>query len=176
MLDLLEAFARARGSAAPEDRLRRATLVVIGGGKAEARFQALAASPALRGAVRLTGPQKLAEIPRYLAAADVAVMPSWAEGLPNTILEAHACGRAVVAIDVGGVGEVVDRPELGVLVPPRDPAALGAALAAALCAAPVVEDPARAAAIAGARATTWPASAAALLRSLRTAAGQETRA
>lgn len=158
VLDLLEAFAILRKER-PEARL-----VLVGGGGAEGACQQRAAEADLRGAVTLPGAVPLTEVPVYLGAADVAVMPSWAEGLPNTVLEAHACGRPVVSTDVGGVGEVIDRPELGRLVPPRKPAALAAALGAALY-TPVDADR-----IASARARTWRDSATALLDSLRRAA------
>ena len=59
---------------------------------------------------------------------DVVALPSWTEGLPMSVLEAMAHGRAVVATPVGGTPEVVVDGETGFLVPPRDPTALAAAL------------------------------------------------
>jgi glycosyltransferase involved in cell wall biosynthesis len=92
-----------------------------------------------------------------MAACDALVLPSWAEGTPNVVLEALACGRRVVATDVGGIPDLVTGPALGVLVPPRDVAALTAALDQA---AGWRYDPAEVAAL-GARGG-WEASAAAL--------------
>jgi len=69
-----------------------------------------------------------------LAAADVVVVPSVVDrggnvdGLPNTLLEAMACGRPVVASRVAGIPDVVDDDRNGLLVPEKDPAALAAAL------------------------------------------------
>lgn len=63
-----------------------------------------------------------------LAAADVVAVPSRAEGLGVTALEAMAAERAVVASRVGGLAEVVRDGETGLLVPPEDPAALADAL------------------------------------------------
>ncbi len=65
---------------------------------------------------------------RWVLAADVVVNPSYTEGLPTTVLWAAACGRAIVATDVGGTPEVVADGISGVLVRPRDVAGLRAAL------------------------------------------------
>ena len=62
------------------------------------------------------------------ANAHVAVLPSWREGLPKTLLEAAACGRPIVATDVPGCREVVVAGENGYLVPVRDSAALAEAI------------------------------------------------
>jgi glycosyltransferase involved in cell wall biosynthesis len=65
-------------------------------------------------------------------AADLLVVPSTMENLPLTALQALACGTPVIASDVGGIPEVV-RPDItGLLVPPQDGEALGAAIAALL--------------------------------------------
>ncbi|TVQ34559.1 MAG: glycosyltransferase family 1 protein [Geminicoccaceae bacterium] len=64
------------------------------------------------------------------AAANIGVLPSfYREGVPKTLLEAAACGRAMVATDVPGCREICRHEETGLLVPPRDPVALADALA-----------------------------------------------
>jgi glycosyltransferase involved in cell wall biosynthesis len=68
------------------------------------------------------------DVPRLLAAADVAVQPSHREGFPNAILEAMSAGRPVVATAVGGNPEALRDGIDGFLVPPRDPPALAAAI------------------------------------------------
>jgi glycosyltransferase involved in cell wall biosynthesis len=65
-----------------------------------------------------------------IEAADVVVLPSISEGLPVTLLDAVARGRAVVATRVGGMPEVIEDGVDGVLVPPGDPGALARAIAA----------------------------------------------
>jgi len=74
------------------------------------------------------GPVPYEQMPALYRALDVLVLPSHTEGLPRVVLEAGASGAAVLASDVGGVGEVVEDGETGVLVPPRRPDALAAAL------------------------------------------------
>lgn len=65
----------------------------------------------------------------YLAAASVFVLPSWyREGLPRTILEAMATGRAVVTTDMPGCREPISEGVNGYLVAPRDASALEAAM------------------------------------------------
>jgi glycosyltransferase involved in cell wall biosynthesis len=59
---------------------------------------------------------------------DIACLPSYREGLPKSSLEAMACGLPVVTTDVPGCRETVREGENGLLVPPRDPVALAAAL------------------------------------------------
>jgi glycosyltransferase involved in cell wall biosynthesis len=65
--------------------------------------------------------------PRY-AGFDIAVQASESEGLPNAILEAAAAGLPIVATAVGGTPEVIEDGRTGLLVEPRDPLALAAAI------------------------------------------------
>lgn len=62
------------------------------------------------------------------AAADLVCVPSAVENLPNTALEAMACAKPVVAIDVGGMRDAVVDGETGRLCPPSEPIALAEAL------------------------------------------------
>jgi glycosyltransferase involved in cell wall biosynthesis len=68
------------------------------------------------------------EMPRLLADIDVAVLPSYREGVPRSLLEAAACGLPIITTDVPGCREVVTHGVNGLLIPARDPAALAAAV------------------------------------------------
>jgi glycosyltransferase involved in cell wall biosynthesis len=86
----------------------------------------------LDGRVRFPGPRTGAELDRAYAAADVLLLPSRAETYGMVVTEALARGLPVVAAAVGGVPDALGRADdgtrPGLLVPPGDPAALGAAL------------------------------------------------
>jgi glycosyltransferase involved in cell wall biosynthesis len=71
-----------------------------------------------------------AELPAYYRLADVLVIPSLRDGMPNTLLEGMACEKAVVASDVGGIPDVLCKngAENGILVPPGDVTALADAM------------------------------------------------
>jgi glycosyltransferase involved in cell wall biosynthesis len=86
------------------------------------------------------------DMPEVLAAASVVVLPSYREGCPKVLLEAAACGRAIVTTDVAGCRDVVTPEREGLLVPARDAAALADAIAAL-----VTDAPRRAACAAAAR-------------------------
>jgi glycosyltransferase involved in cell wall biosynthesis len=64
-----------------------------------------------------------------LAQSNLVCLPSYLEGLPKVLIEAAACGRAIVTTDVPGCREVVRDNDNGLLVPPRDSDALANALA-----------------------------------------------
>lgn len=116
-----------------EPRLREAIGVVAGDAwpgeeRHLAALEALAAKLGLGERLRLLGFRDDPET--VYGAADVVVVPSTRpDPLPNAALEAGAAGCCLVAAAHGGLPEIVRDGETGVLVPPRDPAALAAALA-----------------------------------------------
>ena len=99
--------------------------VWIGGGELAGRVARLAAATP-RPRVLLAGER--ADVPDLLPAFDVFVLPSRYEGLPTAVVEAMVCGVPVVATAVNAVGDVVVPGETGLLVPPRRPGLLAAAV------------------------------------------------
>jgi glycosyltransferase involved in cell wall biosynthesis len=88
------------------------------------RCRALAAELEIGGSATFEG--RIPEIRDAYAAGHVVVLCSISEGFPYSLIEAMTCGRACVATDVGGVSEALG-DDAGLVVPPRDPAALAAA-------------------------------------------------
>jgi glycosyltransferase involved in cell wall biosynthesis len=107
-------------------------LVLVGSGEgqaldATADLRALAERLGLRARVRFAGRSDRVE--DYLRAADLFVFPSLFEALGIALVEAAACGLPAVASRTGGIVDVVEDGRSGLLVPPGDAPALGAALA-----------------------------------------------
>ncbi len=102
-------------------------LIIVGEGPMRGELEAQIGRLGLSDKVWLAGARK--DIPDLLRAMDIFALPSRAEGISNTILEAMACGLPVVATDVGGNGELVVSGETGLLVPSGDAGALAEALA-----------------------------------------------
>jgi glycosyltransferase involved in cell wall biosynthesis len=109
---------------------RSLKLVMAGQGPLEEELRQQVNEKGLEANVQIVG--YVEEIPGFLSALDIFVMPSLSEGQPLSLLEAAANGRCVVATNVGGIPEVVVNRENGVLVPPGDVDALADALASLL--------------------------------------------
>lgn len=103
-----------------------ARLVVCGDGPDRAMLERRVAACGLRDRVRFPGFRS--DLDGLLPWADVVVLPSLTEGLPNVALEAAAAGVPVVATAVGGTPEVVLNGQTGFLVPANDPVSLAARL------------------------------------------------
>jgi glycosyltransferase involved in cell wall biosynthesis len=103
-----------------------ATLLVVGEGSRREALEAMSHELGIAGRVVFTGRRD--DVPAVTAALDVAVLPSYREALGLTILEAMALSRPVVASNVGGIPEMVEDGVTGLLVPPRDPESLAAAI------------------------------------------------
>ncbi len=104
----------------------RLFLVIVGDGPEAGRIRDLVRETGIGGRTWLAGERD--DIPELLRLMDVFVLPSLAEGVSNTLLEAQATGLPVVATAVGGNPELVEDGHNGFLVPPADPEALAEAL------------------------------------------------
>jgi glycosyltransferase involved in cell wall biosynthesis len=116
--------------------------VIVGGGGLRADLERAVVERGLADRFEFTG--DVADVPAQLARMDVFALPSLYEGLCYAVIEAQAAGVPVVATPVGGVPENVVPGETGVLVPPGDVQALGAAIVSLL------DDPAEASRLADA--------------------------
>jgi glycosyltransferase involved in cell wall biosynthesis len=99
---------------------------LIGDGPLRGPLRSRIHSLGLGASVRLVGPRAQDELPWWYRSADLLVVPSRSEGIPNVLLEAEACGTAFVASHVGGIPEIAP-PEA--LVPPGDSQALAERIA-----------------------------------------------
>jgi len=122
--DLVEAFVRLlQTQPSWRSRLR---LVLVGDGPLRAVCAERLAAAGLTDLAWLPGERR--DIPALMQGFDAFVLPSWAEGISNTILEAMASGLPVVSTRVGGSAELVEEGASGLLVPPSQPALLAIAL------------------------------------------------
>lgn len=107
-------------------------LTVIGDGPARDELTALVQSHCLEAEVTMLGAVAHADLPAHYREADLFVLPSLNEGMPNVVLEAMASGLPVLLTDVPGADELVEDAVNGFRVPPGDQPALEKGLAQAL--------------------------------------------
>ena len=112
---------------APELR-HHLRLIMVGDGPLRAESLAILDAAGVTDLAWLPGERQ--DIPEIMRGLDCFVLPSIAEGVSNTILEAMASGLPVIATAVGGNTELVDDGQNGLWVPASDPASLAAALVA----------------------------------------------
>ncbi len=117
-----EQLLRALGAIAAHANGQRPQGLIVGDGPLRDRLVEQARGLGVARDVRFTG--TVTDVRPLLAAMDVFVLPSWAEGMSNALMEAMAAARPVVATAVGGNTEVVADGRTGVLVPPGDPGAI----------------------------------------------------
>jgi len=107
-------------------------LVIVGEGYVKKRLLRQVNKLSLSDKVRFIPNKPHNEIPLLINACDVFCLPSLNEGCPNVLLEALACGKPVVATNVGGISEIISSQDYGILVPPKNSTELSVALENAL--------------------------------------------
>lgn len=108
---------------------RKFVVTLVGEGNMTTEAQRFIECHDLGQHIALRGWRQDGELLAEYRSADVFVLPSWSEGLPNAMLEAMSTGLPVVVSAVGNIPDAVDDDMTGLLVPPRDVDALQTALA-----------------------------------------------
>ncbi|MDD2875832.1 MAG: glycosyltransferase family 4 protein [Acidiphilium sp.] len=111
--DLLHAFRMVKSD------FPAAHLYILGEGPSESEYRELATSIGLSGSAHFLGYQN--DPREYLSSADIFVLASHSDPGPLVIAEARNAGCAIVATDVDGIPEMLDRGQAGILVPPKQP-------------------------------------------------------
>lgn len=126
VFDLLEAW---KGVIA---RSEWAELWIVGPNHRDARFLRAIESCGQGKSIKVLGPLPLREVADLMRQAQVFCLPSHAEGTPNCVMEAMACGLPVVATEVGGIPDIIDSNRTGILVQKEDDRKLAEALTSLL--------------------------------------------
>lgn len=103
-------------------------LLIAGSGPQEKELRALAVELGLTNAVEFTGRLDRQSIVQLYAKADAMLNPTTVDNMPNSVIEALACGLPVISTDVGGVPYIVHHEETALLVAANAPAAMAAAV------------------------------------------------
>jgi len=101
-------------------------LIILGNGHMKASLKMKAEDLGISNRVTFAG--QVNNIPDYFRKADLYVLPSLQEGLPNSLLEAMACGLPVITSRIGGVVDIVEDGKSGILVEPGDISGLASAM------------------------------------------------
>jgi glycosyltransferase involved in cell wall biosynthesis len=108
-------------------------LYIVGEGSLRNRLQSMIQEYGLQKNVELAGGNKpREEIPIWMQACDVFVLPSLSEGNPTVMFEALGCGKPFIGTNVDGIPEIIINYKLGNLVEPRDANGLAEAILSAL--------------------------------------------
>jgi glycosyltransferase involved in cell wall biosynthesis len=99
-------------------------LTVVGDGPDRKKLEDMTTQLGLEENVKFVGYQSQAEVREHMQQTDVFVLPSFAEGVPVSLMEAMAAGVPVVTTRIAGVSELVEDGVSGYLVPPGDPVLL----------------------------------------------------
>jgi glycosyltransferase involved in cell wall biosynthesis len=102
------------------DKIPEAMLILVGDGEEREMLEALSLQLGIQKYVQFVGKIPHEKVQTYMQMADVFVLPSLSEGLPNVILEAMACGLPIVASRVDGIPDIITKDTNGYLVEVKD--------------------------------------------------------
>lgn len=131
-------------------------LYLVGDGPLRRSLESQIRAVGLSGTITFVGPVLQNRLPDWYRAADLTVLPSWSEGIPNVLRESLACGTRFVATRVGGIPEIADE-SLDQLVEPGHPRELAETIGRVL-------ERRSSAAVAQVQPTGWSESAESLVR------------
>ena len=114
IFELLQAFSKIL------DTFQNVKLIYIGQGPMLNQLLASVVDQNVQDSVEIIGQLDHKYVPVYIKAASLVVLPSYYEGVPNVLLESMACGKPVVATEVGGIPEIIVEGKTGLLCQPRD--------------------------------------------------------
>ena len=106
--------------------------VILGEGILKEQLRHRAIELGIENLVQFIGAKENTEIPVWINSADLICLPSLSEGLPCVLIESLACGVPVVATRVGGIAEIIQNKDLGLLVPSGNAKELALAIMSAL--------------------------------------------
>jgi glycosyltransferase involved in cell wall biosynthesis len=106
--------------------------IIVGSGKLKNKIEKQIRNLNLENHVKLVGAKSHDEIPLWMNAADLFLLPSLNEGNPTVMFEALGCGKPFVGTRVGGIPEIIINDKLGILVEPGDTEGLAHAILRAL--------------------------------------------
>lgn len=98
-------------------QISNACLIILGSGSLSEEIRQKAGDYGLRNIIFLDWTSHVAQ---YLKASDIFVLPSSGEGLPNSLIEAMACGLACISTNIGGIIELITNNRNGILIPPKN--------------------------------------------------------
>lgn len=119
------------------ERFPNLMCVILGSGPLQSTLQAQVREADLEDTVQLLGAKKQAELADWYRAADLTVLSSHSEGIPNVLLESLSCGTPFVSTRVGGIPDIADE-RFHTLVPAGNPAALASGIVVRLQSLPPV--------------------------------------
>lgn len=103
-------------------------LVVVGDGPARAEMEQRVQKASLESRIKFVGAQSATEVTQWLHKAFALILPSYFESMPVTLLEANACGKPVLASEVGGIPSIVNNGKNGWLFSPGKPEQMAVAI------------------------------------------------